>query len=107
MGKFPKYETIHRFVDNGLNDNELRLLDILDKCDNSGFMKIMEGEELKGTFYVKQILYSGQWERFEKHNSKGNPDGTCFNTYIMPFNQFQKLGRPKKIYIDFYNSVIV
>lgn len=81
-------------------EDEERMKDILNKCRDDGTFIHKENDVVKQFFNVKQILYRGQWDRFEGH---GEP--TAFNTYIMPFDQFQKLGRPNKIYIDFYNSV--
>jgi len=82
-------------------EDEEKMKDILNKCRDDGIFLYKENDVVKQFFSVKQILYRGQWDRFEGHG--GEP--TAFNNYIMPFDQFQKLGRPKKIYIDFYNSV--
>jgi hypothetical protein len=102
IGGFPKNMTLHMFE----RADEQKILDILNKCGDSGFMKIEEEDKLKEFFQVKQILYRGvDWDRFENYDAEGHQDGTHFNTYIMSFDRFQKLKRPKKIYIDFYNSI--
>ncbi|MEK6833280.1 MAG: hypothetical protein AABY32_04480 [Nanoarchaeota archaeon] len=92
------------------NENYKRILNILEKCSDSGCYSTL-GEEkdkkLQRAFMVEQILYRGQWERFEnyKKNSPDRVKSVDFHNYIMSFEEFQRKGRLKKIYLDFHNSV--
>ena len=103
FGKSPQQRTIHMFAS---EESEKEVLDILHRCSDSGFVRIEDKGKPKEVFQVKQILYKGvDWDRFENYDSEGHEVKTDFNTYVMDFETFKELDKPKKIYIDFYRSI--
>jgi len=101
----PKFMTINLFDSDKMVSNEKRIENILNKCDENGYLMTMKKGHHKKWFEVKQILYRGQWSRFENYDSEGHEGISDSNKYLMSFEEFQKRGRPKKIYIDFYHAV--
>lgn len=103
---FPKHVTIELFDLVKRVSNQKDIENILKKCDDTGHINVWKNGQPKLFFQVKQILYHGRWERFEKYNPNGLSSRSAeVHNYIMPFEQFQKMGRPKEIYLDFRNSV--
>ena len=117
--ELPQRLTLHRWGEKTYKDNKKKIFNILEGCNKNGIFvnkdltNILIPEfstrNLGEFFEVENILYScSDWHRFDEYiikKGKSEYKGVTFDQYIMPFDHFELLGRPKEIFIDYHKQL--